>query len=171
VRTTAVVLGLGSNQGDRRDHLTRGTRELAARVEPTAVSSLYESAPVGFGEQPDFLNLVMVGRTLLSPEALLDFVREVEEAHGRERPFHGAPRTLDVDILFYGDRVIRSELLIVPHPEWTERGFVLAPLLEIAPGWVDPVSGRTVEEVCRGRGPLLSAAREAFPPPSIEENG
>ena len=110
-------------------------------------SSFYDTAPVGVGEQPIFLNAVAVGETSLSARDLLATLLDIEKRFGRERPFPGAPRTLDLDLILYGDDIIDSADLVVPHPRFRERRFVLEPLSEIAADWKDPVTGRTVSEL------------------------
>lgn len=142
-----VILGLGANQGDPVAQLARAVELLSARVRIGAVSSVYRSAPVGYAHQPDFYNLVVTGRTPLDPATLLRAAQAVEEALGRRRTFRDAPRTMDVDLLAYGNRVMRTEDLTLPHPRLHLRGFVLHPLLEVAPEWVHPVLGRTAREL------------------------
>jgi 2-amino-4-hydroxy-6-hydroxymethyldihydropteridine diphosphokinase len=105
------------------------------------VSSLYRSAPVD-AQGPDFTNAVAELRTTLEPAALLAGLQALERAHGRERPYRHAPRTLDLDLLLYGQRVLRADLLSLPHPSLHERAFVLRPLLEIDPDLVHPLLGR-----------------------------
>ena len=99
---------------------------------------------MGVGPQPRFLNAAAVGDTAFSPRALLEALLAVERACGRERPFAGAPRTVDLDLILYGDAIISEPGLVVPHPRFRERRFVLAPLAEIAPEWIDPVTRLTV---------------------------
>jgi 2-amino-4-hydroxy-6-hydroxymethyldihydropteridine diphosphokinase len=108
----------------------------------TAVSSLYRSAPVGFLEQPDFVNAVARIETALAPGALLEALLGIERRQGRVREFTNAPRTLDLDILLYADEEVREPGLAIPHPRMHERAFVLVPLAEIAPDWVVPGRGR-----------------------------
>lgn len=163
-------MALGSNLGDRLEHLRAGVRLLAEVLEVSAVSPVVESAPQGPGvdpADPDFLNAVVRGRTSLGPAALLRACRRVEEAEGRTRTRPGAPRTLDVDLIFHGGRVIRDPDLTVPHPRWKERGFVLRPLLEIASEWRDPESGDTVQEICRDRSEIVDRARIVAPPGAL----
>jgi 2-amino-4-hydroxy-6-hydroxymethyldihydropteridine diphosphokinase len=101
------------------------------------------------GEQPRFLNGVVVGETALSPRVLLDRLLEIEREHGRERPFEGAARTLDLDLILFGSERVREPGLVVPHPRFRERLFVLEPLAELEPHWVDPVSGEAVSVLLR----------------------
>ena len=120
------------------------------------VSTFHDTAPEGVGEQPRFLNAAAVGQTSLSPRDLLETLLRVERDFGRERPSPGAARTLDLDLILYGDRVIEEEGLSVPHPRFRERRFVLAPLGEVAPDWIDPVTGRSISELKAGpKGPAL----------------
>ncbi|MBI4540649.1 MAG: 2-amino-4-hydroxy-6-hydroxymethyldihydropteridine diphosphokinase [Gemmatimonadetes bacterium] len=166
---TRVVLGLGSNVGDRLLHLRSGLAALSPWVQVDVVSSVYESRAVGYREQPDFLNLVALGETELSAVELLARIHDVEAAQGRMRSFANAPRTLDIDLLFCGDRTVRGEGLIVPHPAWAERSFVLAPLCEVAPSWTDPVSGITVVEHWRAQAAELEPVRLVAPPNAVWE--
>jgi 2-amino-4-hydroxy-6-hydroxymethyldihydropteridine diphosphokinase len=142
-----VLLGLGANVGDPEAQLARAVEMLGAVMRVEAVSSLYRTEPVGYREQADFLNLVVAGWTELDPAALLEAVRRIEAAMGRERPFPDAPRTLDIDILAYGRRVIATPALVVPHPRLHLRGFVLHPLAETAPEWRHPAVGKTAREL------------------------
>lgn len=144
---TDVYLGLGSNVGDREAHLAHAVARLQGEGRVTGVSSVYETDPVGYLDQPPFLNLVVRLETAHDPEDLLRRTRDVEAARGRERAFRNAPRTLDIDILLYGDRQLRLEGLTVPHPRMNDRPFVLVPLLELAPGLLEPGTGRPYREV------------------------
>jgi 2-amino-4-hydroxy-6-hydroxymethyldihydropteridine diphosphokinase len=129
-------LGLGSNVGDRESHLRGAIEDLREHgVEVEAVSSLYETEPVGeILDQPDFLNATLRIRTSLEPDALLDLCKAIEAEHGRAfgGPRHG-PRPIDIDLLLLGDLELRTERLTLPHPEVTSRRFVLLPLLELDP--------------------------------------
>jgi 2-amino-4-hydroxy-6-hydroxymethyldihydropteridine diphosphokinase len=145
-----VAIALGGNLGDRERYLRDAIESLRASIQALRVSSFHETAPVGVGPQPTFLNAAAVGETSLSARALLDTMLEVEQELGRERPFPGAPRTVDLDLILYGNEILDEPGLVVPHPRFRERWFVLAPLAEVAPDWRDPVTGRTVEELLRG---------------------
>ena len=142
-----VAIALGSNLGDREACLRAALEALRPTIGSLRVSSFHETAPVGVGQQPTFLNAAAVGETSLPPQALLATLLDIEKQFGRERPYPGAPRTLDLDLILYGDEVIERPDLIVPHPRFRERRFVLEPLSEIAADWRDPVTGRTVIEL------------------------
>lgn len=143
VATHTIYLALGSNLGDRRANLAAAIQRLRNAIEINSISSVYETEPVGYTEQPRFLNLALQGQTTLSPEALLAYVKSIEAALGRQHTFRNGPRPIDIDILFYDDIRHEQEHLTVPHPRLAERAFVLAPLAEIAPDVVDPVSGKS----------------------------
>jgi 2-amino-4-hydroxy-6-hydroxymethyldihydropteridine diphosphokinase len=147
---TRIAIALGSNLGDREDYLRSALDALTPSLDRLRISTFHDTAPVGVGPQPTFLNAAAVGETSLSARALLETLLAVERDLGRERPFPGAPRTLDLDLILYGDSIIdEAPSLIVPHPRFRERRFVLEPLAEIAPDWRDPVTGKTVEELLR----------------------
>ncbi len=128
-----VVIGLGSNLGDRETHLTAAIRDLGRLGELVAASAFYETAPVGGPEQGPYLNAAVALDTDLSARAVLDECLRIESAHGRERRQRWGPRTLDLDILLYGTETINEEGLKVPHPRLHERRFVLEPLLAVWP--------------------------------------
>jgi 2-amino-4-hydroxy-6-hydroxymethyldihydropteridine diphosphokinase len=148
-------LGLGSNVGERAAHLRAAIELLGERgVEVEAVSSAYETEPVGeVLDQPDFLNAAIRVRTELGPEALLDVCKEVEAERGRglDAPRH-SPRPLDVDLLLLGDLELSTERLTLPHPEVTNRRFVLAPLLDLDPGLTLP-DGTRLSDALASLGP------------------
>ena len=141
---TPVAIALGSNLGDRDGSLREAARRAAAFIHGLRISGVHDTAPVGVGPQPRFLNAAAVGETSLDAHALLAALLGIERALGRDRPFPGAPRTVDLDLILFGDAVIDEPGLVVPHPRFRERAFVLAPLAEIAGDWVDPVTGLTV---------------------------
>lgn len=144
---TRAYLGLGSNLGDREHNLSKAIQLLSRRTYVECVSSFYETEPVGYLEQPRFLNAVCEVITSLPPEGLLALAKKMEETLGRTPGFRNGPRSIDIDVLFYGDQVINCPQLVVPHPRIEERAFVLVPLAEIAPGLVHPVSRRTMREL------------------------
>jgi 2-amino-4-hydroxy-6-hydroxymethyldihydropteridine diphosphokinase len=144
-----AAIALGSNLGDRRAALQNAAAELAGHLVGLTVSDFIDTQPEGVGDQPSFLNGAAVGGWDGEARALLDVLMEIERASGRERPYPGAPRTLDLDLILFGGFRIEQPGLVVPHPRFRERGFVLAPLNQIAPDLVDPVSGRTVAELYR----------------------
>ena len=139
-----AYLGLGSNLGDREENLRKALSLLRDVGEITALSSVYETEPWGYAEQPSFLNLVCGFRTSLSPPELLALVQEVERRLGRVRTIRYGPRTIDVDILLYGDRIVDTPDLQIPHPRIPERAFVLAPFAEIAPDVEHPTLKRPI---------------------------
>ena len=145
-----VYLGLGSNLGDRMGNLRLAVERLSEKVTVKGLSSAYETAPVGYEEQPAFLNAALSGTTELEPLGLLEYVKRIEDDLGRRPSFRNAPRPIDIDILFYGDRVIHTAELTIPHPRVAERAFVLVPLAEIAPDLVHPVSRKRVADLLAG---------------------
>ena len=144
---TPVAIALGSNVGDREAVLQGAVTALAEFVGNIRVSPLIETAYVGDDEQPSVLNGALVGETSLDAHPLLERLLAVEQTFGRTRPYGGAPRTLDLDLILYGTAVINEPGLVVPHPRFRERRFVLEPLAAIAGDWRDPVSGQTVREL------------------------
>lgn len=151
---TAVpaYVALGSNLGDRAAHLARAVEALrsAPGAALTGLSSVYETEPVGGRRQGDYLNAVLALETTLTPQALLDLLLAVEARQGRVRSgVRNAARTLDLDLLLYGDQQVDTPGLVVPHPRLHERAFVLAPLAELAPECVHPILGETVAALAR----------------------
>lgn len=145
VATHVVYLALGANLGDRRGHLAAALQRLREVLDIDAISSVYETEPVGYTEQPRFLNLVCRGKTWLDAHHLLKYAKEIEIALGRKPSFRNGPRPIDIDMLFYDDALVEQEDLTLPHPRMHERAFVLAPLVEIAPDVRDPRSGKTAQ--------------------------
>ncbi len=146
-----AFIGLGSNLADPLVQVRQAFSELdsipGTRV--TARSSLYRTSPVGYLEQPDFINAVASVQTTLKPPALLAALLAIENRHGRRRTMRNAPRTLDLDLLLYGEEVFDQDGLTLPHPRLHERAFVLAPLAEIAPGAMVPGMGRLQDLLAR----------------------
>jgi 2-amino-4-hydroxy-6-hydroxymethyldihydropteridine diphosphokinase len=138
-----IFLGIGSNLGDRLLNLN----DCLDKFSIIQKSSLYESEPVGFLDQPWFLNAVIQIDSTLTPRELLNYCQSVEARLGRKREIPKGPRTIDIDILFFGDRIIQEPDLIIPHPEITNRRFVLIPLNEFAPNFVHPVLKKSLSEL------------------------
>ena len=148
-----VAISLGSNLGDRRAHLEYAIDALRLDLADMTVSSFLETQPAGVGpEHGPYLNAAIVGSTQLPARLLLERLLEIEEEQGRARPYPMAPRTLDLDLVLYGNRIIEEDGLSVPHPHFRERDFVLRPLAEIAPEMIDPVTGKRVSELLNRRG-------------------
>ncbi len=141
------LLGLGTNLGDRCANLRQAILNMEANVVVTAVSPIYETAPWGALDQPDFYNICVAGSTNLSPLALLHFVKNIEVELGRVPSYHWGPRLIDIDILFYEGVVLRSEQLNIPHVGVVDRAFVLLPLADIAPDWMHPQLRKSVLEL------------------------
>lgn len=144
-----IALALGSNSGDRMAALRAAVTALAAYVDVAATSNVYETAPQYIDNQPLFLNAALVGTTKLAPLALMWNIKQIENELGRLPTYRYGPRAIDIDIIFYGDEVITTPELTVPHAHVAEREFVLRPLADIAPDWVDPRTGKTVAELLR----------------------
>lgn len=147
MRNEPVYLGLGSNLGNRQDNLDRTLDFLSQRLRVEKISSVYETEPVGNINQPCFLNLVCQAYTRLAPLALLTLAKGIESKLGRAFTKSNAPRPVDIDILLYGDWVIETPRLVIPHPRLIERAFVLVPLAQIAPDLRHPVNGKTIKEL------------------------
>jgi len=149
---STVAIALGSNLGDRQQHLEFAVARLREVVHNLRVSTFADTEPVDVPDsQPRYLNAVVVGDTALAPADLLAQLLSIERERGRERPSLRAARTLDLDLILYGDLVTQSAALDIPHPRFRERAFVLDPLAEIAPDMRDPVTGLTIAELKRKR--------------------
>lgn len=142
-----VAIALGSNLGDRHAHLSHAISALGERLSALRVSPFVDTDPVGVGEQPRYLNGAVTGEWAGSARELLTLLLEIERRAGRTRPFAGAPRTLDLDLILFGADVVNERDLQVPHPRFRERAFVLEPLAAIAAGMVDPTTGLSVGEL------------------------
>jgi 2-amino-4-hydroxy-6-hydroxymethyldihydropteridine diphosphokinase len=150
-----VAIALGSNLGAREAHLAFALAELGQLLRDLRCSSLVETAPEGVPDpQPPFLNAAVVGVSAIGPRELLDRLLAIERARGRKRPHRFAARTLDLDLILFGDRIVGEPGLELPHPRFRERRFVLAPLAEVAGDWVDPVTGQTVSALLRSLRPI-----------------
>ncbi len=166
-----AIIALGSNLGDRLAHLRQARQHLAAILHDLQASPVYETAPWGVKEQRNFYNQVVMGRTALTPLALLAHLQAIEQAMGRQRSLRFGPRTIDLDILFYDQLVLTTYRLTIPHPRLVDRAFVLVPLADIAPEWQHPRLGCSVRALLArldtsGVWPLHDAAT---PEPSEEE--
>lgn len=142
-----VYLCLGSNLGEREQNLTEALTLLSQKLNLQKVSSVYETEPVGYKEQPFFLNLVCQISTNLSPGELLHLAKAIEAKMGRVSSFPNAPRVIDIDILLYDTQIIENQDLTIPHPRMTERAFALVPLAEIAPEFVHPQLSKSIAEL------------------------
>jgi 2-amino-4-hydroxy-6-hydroxymethyldihydropteridine diphosphokinase len=145
--THSVYIALGSNVGDRLTSLQSAVQALQPDVNPLVCSSVYDTPPWGYFDQPTFLNQVLLGATDLDPQNLLAHLKKTEVDLGRVKTFKNGPRVIDLDLLLYDDEVIDSPPLIVPHPHMQERAFVLVPLSEIAPDLIHPVLGQSMRDL------------------------
>ena len=164
---TVVYLALGSNVGNREENLREAERRLRhLAISVKQVSSIYETAPVDYLDQPWFLNSVLEAETDLPPHELLRRMREIESAMGSQKPFAKGPRLIDLDILLYGDETIATPDLQVPHPRMLERLFVLVPLAEIVPTYRHPSWHGSVAELLQktpDRSEVRKHARKSDP--------
>jgi 2-amino-4-hydroxy-6-hydroxymethyldihydropteridine diphosphokinase len=144
-----AYISAGSNLGDRKANLDFSARSLDKGGIVQKISSYFETEPVGYADQPWFLNQVFEFETFLTPHDLLLLCQEIELSRGRARPFRNAPRTLDLDILLFGNSIIKEKDLTIPHPRLMERKFVLEPFAQIAPEVRHPISGKTIQELLR----------------------
>lgn len=160
IKLATAYLCLGANLGDREQNLRQALSLLSTKLTVKRTSSIYETEPVGYREQPMFLNLVCQITTVLSPHELLNFVKEIEAKMGRVlNNQRNSPRLIDIDIIFYGNESVRTEELTIPHPRFQERAFVLVPLAEIAPDLVPPNLGKTIAQLA-DRVPGKSGVRK-----------
>ncbi len=142
--TEPVFLALGTNLGDRETNLSQAKDSLMPQVTVLQESSIYVTPPWGYANQPEFLNQVIQVQTALEPLPLLQTLKQIENEMGRVKTFRNGPRLIDLDILFYGERIVDLEGLQIPHPRLHLRAFVLVPLNDLAPDFIHPVLGESV---------------------------
>ncbi|WP_028951284.1 2-amino-4-hydroxy-6-hydroxymethyldihydropteridine diphosphokinase [Sulfurihydrogenibium subterraneum] len=142
-----VFLGLGSNVGDRLTNLVKAIEILSDKIQILKISKIYETKPVGVENQPDFLNMAVMGQTDLDHISLFEFVKDVEKQVGRVYRYRWGPREIDIDILFFNDLIYKSQDLEIPHPRLHERDFVLKPLMDLQPDFIHPVFKKSVKEL------------------------
>jgi 2-amino-4-hydroxy-6-hydroxymethyldihydropteridine diphosphokinase len=149
MRELKAYLGLGSNLGNRAENLSMAIEMISKvkGIEILRISKTYETSPAGYESQPDFLNCAIEIETSLSSSDLLKKLLEIETEMGRVRVIKWGPRSIDIDILFYSDNVVDTSELTIPHPEIQNRAFVLAPLNDLAPYLVHPVSKKNIEQL------------------------
>ncbi|WP_019230021.1 2-amino-4-hydroxy-6-hydroxymethyldihydropteridine diphosphokinase [Sedimentibacter sp. B4] len=140
-----IYLSLGTNLGNTKENLTHAVQLLSEKINILKTSSFYETEPVGYKDQPWFMNIVVEGTTHLSPEDLLVFTQSIEQAMKRVKTIVNGPRIIDVDILLYEDVKLNTETLIIPHPRMTERAFVMYPLFEISPDLL--IEGKSLKNI------------------------
>ena len=159
IEQTTVYLGLGSNIGDRGDNLNHALDYLSQRLRLVEKSSIYDTMPEDNERQPRFLNMVARFTTHLKPQELLLLTGGIERKLGRQPGRRNAPRPIDIDILFFGDQVVREEGLSIPHPRLKDRAFVLVPLAEIAPGLMHPSLKKSAKELLRELGKIQGVVK------------
>jgi 2-amino-4-hydroxy-6-hydroxymethyldihydropteridine diphosphokinase len=144
-----TLLGLGSNLDNRQKLLLEAFKKISQKIgKPLDYSSIYETAPLYYSEQPDFLNMAVSVQTELTPQTVLDNCLQIESQLGRTRPTEqNRARRIDIDVLYYGNRIINEDRIQIPHPKIKERRFVLAPLNEIVPHFIDPQNGNTIRQL------------------------
>ena len=145
-----IYLSLGSNQGDRRENIKKAIELIKANnVNVSKISSLYETEPVGFKDQPYFYNLCLKAETKLDPHTLLTLIKGIETETGRVKTTEKGPRIIDIDILFYSNIILKDKDLVIPHSEIINRKFVLEPLCEIAPELVHPEKNAKIADILK----------------------
>ncbi len=149
LKHSEVALSLGSNVGDSFHTLISSLKDLNRFVDDMKVSSFYRTDPMEMKYQPDFINLAVSGRTSIYPEVFLKKMNSVEKKYGRAREIKYGPRTLDIDIILFGGEIVKTDNLIIPHPKFRRRLFVLEPLAEIAPHMQDPNDGMPMHEILK----------------------
>jgi dihydroneopterin aldolase/2-amino-4-hydroxy-6-hydroxymethyldihydropteridine diphosphokinase len=144
---TIVYLGLGSNIPDKEEHLNTAILFLKEFCTVKAISPLYLTEPIGFPDQDWFLNCVIQIETNADPQTLLSNIKSIEQKLGRKKTIQNGPRTIDIDILFYGDLVVHTKQLVIPHPRLQDRLFVLQPMMDLNPSFLHPVLHKTIQEL------------------------
>jgi 2-amino-4-hydroxy-6-hydroxymethyldihydropteridine diphosphokinase len=144
---TKVYLALGANVGDAPGNIQKAVELLGGRLRDIQLAPIYTSKAVGYTDQPDFLNTALSAETDLKPLELLKFIKDAEQKVGRVWRFRWGPREIDIDIIFYGDQVFEDEKLMIPHPRFRDRDFVLRPLCDLNPSLIDPVTHKTVRNL------------------------
>ena len=162
-----ILLGLGSNLGERFDNLTSAIEALAPEIMVQTVSSTYETQPLYVAQQPEFLNLLVRATTTLSPISLLDSIQALEVELGRKPSVRFGPRIIDIDIIDYDSLILNLESLTTPHPRMHERLFVLKPLIDIVPNWMHPLTGQTAQQLIE-KIPSLGIVKQYTHIPSIK---
>ena len=142
-----LYLSLGTNLGNRTENLKQAITSLPPQMTVKKKSKIYETPPWGYTDQEPFLNQVILATTYLEPEPLLKHLKRLEVALGRKASFRYGPRLIDIDILFYDDLILETPALIIPHPHVHERGFVLVPMMDIAPDHVHPATKKSTREM------------------------
>lgn len=142
-----ISLALGSNLGNKKAYIYKAIELLKEKVAITAIAPIYESIPVGYTKQDNFYNTALQATTALSPLDLLRFIKDIEKKIGRKKRFVNGPREIDIDIIFYANKIIQEDGLTIPHPRMHERDFVLKPLADTASKTRDPISKKTVQEL------------------------
>jgi len=144
---TTVYLALGANVGDTRGNIEQAIKLLGESLSDIRSAPIYQSKAVGYTDQPNFLNTAVSGQTDLEPLALLTAIKQVEQQVGRTKTFRWGPREIDIDIIFYGNQILETEQLTLPHPAFRDRDFVLKPLTDLNPELIDPISAQTVSQL------------------------
>lgn len=166
IKMSQVLLSLGTNLGERRQNLRWAVTELGQKMGVTAVSPVYETEPWGKTDQPQFLNMCLVVTTDQSPRQLLTTIKQIEQDLGRTETYRWGPRLIDIDIISYDDVVVAEKGLNIPHARLAERAFVLAPLADVAPDWLHPITGKSVVEMLNA---VYSTAVHQLPEPLFSE--
>ncbi len=156
---TTVFLALGSNVGDSKAYIEKAVELLGASVPDIVRAPLYTSKAVGYTDQPDFINTAIRGETALTPQELLRFVKGIEQEIGRIYRFRWGPREIDIDIIYYGDTVSDEPGLTIPHPRCRERDFVLRPICDIDPAYIDPVAQQSVRALLQSLDQIQRSIR------------